>query len=75
MTVRTAELVMAIVLALLSIGLMIKSAELNITWILHRGPGAGAWPFWLSTGMLLSCLVTIFRWFRRVTPESRNTNL
>ena len=75
MTVRTAELVMAIVLALASIGLMIKSAELSITWIPRRGPGAGAWPFWLATGMLLCCLTTIFRWFRRITPESRNTNL
>ena len=75
MTVRTAELVMAIVLALASIGLMLKSAELNITWIPNRGPGSGAWPFWLSTGMLLCCLVTIYRWFRGITPESRNTRL
>ena len=75
MTVRTAELVMAIVLALASIGLMVKSAELNITWIPERGPGAGAWPFWLSSGMLLCCLITIYRWIRRVTPESRNMNL
>ena len=75
MTVRTAELVMAIVLALASIGLMVKSAELNITWIPERGPGAGAWPFWLSAGMLLCCLWTIVRWIRRITPESRNTNL
>ena len=75
MTVRTAELVMAIVLALVSIGLMLKSAELRITWIPDRGPGAGAWPFWLSAGMLLCCLMTIYRWIRRVTPESRNTNL
>ena len=75
MTVRTAELVMAIVLALASIGLMVKSAELNITWIPNRGPGSGAWPFWLSTGMLLCCLVTIYRWFRGITPESRNTRL
>ena len=75
MTVRTAEFVMAIVLALCSIGLMIKSAELNIGWIEGRGPGSGAWPFWLSTGMLLCCLATLWRWFRKVTPESRNTNL
>ncbi len=75
MTVRTAEFVMAIVLALCSIGLMMKSAELNIGWIEGRGPGSGAWPFWLATGMLLCCLVTLWRWFRRITPESRNTNL
>jgi len=75
MTVRTAELAMAILLALASIGLMFKSAELNITWIPGRGPGAGAWPFWLSTGMLLCCLVTVFRWWRGITPESTNTRL
>lgn len=75
MTVRTAELVMAIFLALCSIGLMLKSADLNIGWIEERGPGSGAWPFWLSTGMLLCCLWTLIRWFRRITPESRNTDL
>jgi len=54
MTVRVAEILVAIILALCSIGLMIKSAELNIGWIEGRGPGSGAWPFWLSTGMLIS---------------------
>ncbi|NNE64514.1 MAG: tripartite tricarboxylate transporter TctB family protein [Gammaproteobacteria bacterium] len=75
MTVRTAELVMAIFMALCSIGLMVKSAELNIGWVPERGPGAGAWPFWLSAGMLLCCLLTLYRWIRRITPESRNLNL
>jgi len=75
MTVRTAELVMAIVLALASIGLMIKSSELNIGWVAGRGPGAGAWPFWLSLGMLLCCIATLGRWFLGVTPESRNLDL
>lgn len=75
MTVRQAELVMAIFLALISIGLMLKSAELKIGWIDGRGPGSGAWPFWLSAGMLLCCLWTLVRWFRRVTPESRSTEL
>ena len=75
MTVRTAELLMAILLGLASIGLMVKSAELNITWIPNRGPGAGAWPFWLSAGMLLCCLATLYRWFRGITPESRNNNV
>lgn len=73
MTVRTAELLMAILLALASIGIMIKSAELNIGWVRGLGPGSGAWPFWLSTGMLFTSLWTILRWFRRVTPESRST--
>jgi len=72
MSVRTAELLMAIVLALCSIGLMYKSTELSITWVKGQGPGGGAWPFWLSAGMLICCLLTIVRWFRRVTPESQN---
>ena len=75
MTVRTAELLFAILLALCSIGLMIKSAELRIDWVPERGPGSGAWPFWLSAGMLLACVATIIRWFRKVTPESRNYDL
>jgi hypothetical protein len=72
MTVRTAEFVMAIVTILCSIGLMAKSAELNIGWIEDRGPGSGAWPFWLSCGMLLASVTTLVRWFLRMTPESRS---
>jgi len=72
MTVRTAELVTAIVTALISIALMVKSAELRIDWVPERGPGGGAWPFWLSAGMLLASAMTIYRWFRRTTPESRS---
>ena len=75
MTVRTAELVMGVLTALASIGLMIKSAELNIGWVPERGPGSGAWPFWLSMGMLLASLATIWRWYRKLTPESRNLEL
>ena len=75
MTVRTAELLMAVVMVLLSIGLMVKSAELETGWIADRGPGAGAWPFWLSAGMLAASLVTVYRWFRGITPESRSTEL
>ena len=26
-------------------------------------------------GMLLCCLMTLYRWFRRISPESRNENL
>ncbi len=72
MTVRTAELLFAIILALCSIGLMVKSAELNIGWIEGKGPGSGAWPFWLSAGMLVTCLLTIYRWVKRITPESNS---
>ncbi|NJO38934.1 MAG: tripartite tricarboxylate transporter TctB family protein [Rhizobiales bacterium] len=75
MTVRTAELVMAVLMAALSIAFMAKSAELNIGWVADRGPGAGAWPFWLATGMLICCAMTIYRWFRGATPESRSTDV
>lgn len=74
MTVRAAELVMAVFMTLCSIAIMYKSADgLQIGWISGSGPGSGAWPFWLSLGMLLSCLVILFRWFRRLTPESNST--
>jgi hypothetical protein len=75
MTVRTAELLMAIALSLLSVAFIVKSAELNIGWVPGRGPGAGAWPFWLSIGMLAASLTTLFRWFKGVTPESRSTEI
>ncbi len=70
---RMAELVMAVVMAVLSLYLMWKSAELPIGWIAGEGPGGGAWPFWLSAGMLACCVATIVRWFRRSTPPSRST--
>lgn len=64
---------MAIVTVVISIALMMKSADNNIGWVLGRGPGAGAWPFWLSAILLLASLLTLLRWFLRATPESRNT--
>ena len=72
MTTRTAEGLMALLTALVSVGLMVKSAQLNIGWLEGRGPGSGAWPFWLSAGMLLVSLATLWRWFIRATPESRS---
>lgn len=72
MTVRTAELVMAVLTILMSIALMVKAAENVIGWVPGRGPGAGAWPFWLSAILLGSAVWTLVRWFRGTTPESRN---
>lgn len=69
---RLAELVMAVVLAIFSAYLMWKSAELPIGWVPDRGPGGGAFPFWLSTGMLLSSLWIFVRGVRRVTPQSQS---
>jgi hypothetical protein len=65
MTVRTAELLMAIMMAAFSIYLMYKSTELDIGWIEDEGPGGGAWPFWLAAIMLISCLGILYNWYRR----------
>ena len=73
MTVRSAELLMAILLGILSASLMWKSAELPIGWIPNVGPGGGAWPFWLSFFMLMCCVVIVVRWVLRKTPESRSS--
>lgn len=73
MTVRTAELLAAFVLILVSLALMYKSADgLAIGWVRGSGPGSGAWPFWLSAIMLLSSIATLIRAWRRVTPQSRS---
>ncbi len=70
---RRAEYVMAVVMAIFSLYLMWKSAELPIGWVPKRGPGGGAFPFWLSLGMLICCIVIIVRTKLRMTPESRST--
>ena len=69
---RRAEFVMAGVMALFSIYLMVKSAELPIGWEPNRGPGGGAFPFWLSLGMLLCCGLIAWRAWRGATPQSRS---
>ena len=55
MTVRTAELLMAIAMAALSVYFMYEAYKLPVGWIEDEGPGGGFWPFWLATIMLLSC--------------------
>jgi len=72
MTVRTAELLMGVITFIISIAIMMKSAELEIGWIPDHGPGSGMWPFWLSLGMAFASAATIVRWFLGLTPESRS---
>jgi putative tricarboxylic transport membrane protein len=69
---RWAELIMAGVMAIFSLDLMWKSAELPIGWIPGAGPGGGAFPFWLSAGMLICSIWVMVRWFRRTSPPSRS---
>lgn len=72
MSVRAAEIAMAIVMAIFSVYVMYKSTELPIGWISGDGPGGGAFPFWLSFGMLLCCIWIIVNWIRRTSPPSRS---
>ena len=65
MTVRTAELLMALLMGTFSIYLMVKSTELETGWIEGEGPGGGFWPFWLAAIMLVSCLGILFNWIRK----------
>jgi hypothetical protein len=80
---RKAEIIMAFVLGLFSLGLMWKSGEppswnpdiprfANIGFIEGEGPGSGFWPFWLSLIMLLCCVWIGINWFNRRSPPSRS---
>ena len=75
MTVRTAELLMAILMGVFSIYLMVKSAELPIGWIDEEGPGGGTWPFWLATIMLISCGGILFNWFLKKGPVATSNKV
>jgi putative tricarboxylic transport membrane protein len=69
---RRGEISLAGLLALFSLYLMWKSAELPIGYIRGQGPGGGAWPFWLSAIMLISCGVIAWNWWRGKSPQSRS---
>ncbi|MGI9486152.1 MAG: tripartite tricarboxylate transporter TctB family protein [Geminicoccaceae bacterium] len=69
---RRAEFTTAGLLALLSIYLMWKSAELEIGFIPDEGPGGGAWPFWLALVMLICTGFIGFNALRRASPPSRS---
>jgi putative tricarboxylic transport membrane protein len=68
------ELIMAFVMGAFSVYQAIKSAELPIGWIPEEGPGGGAFPFWLSVGMIICCIAIIVRWFRGTSPLSQSTD-
>lgn len=68
---RQAEIGVAGVLAVFSLYLMWKSAELPIGWVRGVGPGGGAFPFWLSAIMLVCSALIALRAVLRLTAESR----
>ena len=70
---RVGEIVTAGFLALFSIYLMWKSTELPIGYIADKGPGGGAWPFWLSLIMLICCACIAFNWWRGTSPPSQSS--
>ena len=69
---RRAEVITAGVLAVFSIYLMVKSAELEIGFISGEGPGGGAWPFWLSAIMLVCTGVIALRGLRGESVPARS---
>ncbi|MEM1075010.1 MAG: tripartite tricarboxylate transporter TctB family protein [Pseudomonadota bacterium] len=69
---RIGEIVTVGILALFSIYLMWKSTELPIGYVGDQGPGGGAWPFWLSGIMLLSCGMSAVNWWRQKSPASQS---
>ena len=73
-TVRRAEITVAVILALCSLALMIKSAENRITWSAEENMGAGFLPFYLSTGMLICCVLTIVKFMLGRSPQSKDSS-
>jgi len=73
MTVGTAELLMGLAMAALSIYFMFESSKLPIGWIPDEGPGGGFWPFWLSSAMLVSCIWILANWVRKIGPVATST--
>lgn len=69
---RRAELITAGVLAVFSVYLMWKSAELDIGYTRGEGPGGGAWPFWLAGVMLICTGFIAFNAIKRRSPPSQS---
>ncbi len=69
---RVAEISTAVLLAVFSVYLMWHATVLPIGWVEGTGPGGGAFPFWLSAGMLVFSLVALARGWRGTTPQGRS---
>jgi hypothetical protein len=70
---RRGEIITAGLMALMSIYFMWKSTELDIGYVTGKGPGGGAWPFWLSAIMLVCTGFIMLNWVRRSSPPSQST--
>lgn len=69
---RRADLLVGVILMLFSAYTAIKSTELPIGWIKGYGPGGGAFPFWLSLGMLVCTVLVVARNLLGTSPEARS---
>jgi len=71
---RHAELIVAALFALFSVYIMYLSqlAPLEIGWVPQKGPGSGAFPFWMGGIMLVLSLVIFARGWRGLTPQGRS---
>ena len=70
---KKADLLFSVAAIFFSIYLMVKSAELPIGWIKDVGPGGGAFPFWLSVGLLITSILVFVRNLTGLSPEGRST--
>ncbi len=75
MSIRQADIIGSSALAILSLYLMSESAKLPIGYIAGEGIGGGAFPFWLSLGMLICCIWNTINWIFRKSRISRSHNL
>ena len=64
---RAAELTVAASLMALSIWFMALASDLPVGWVEGRGPGGGAFPFWLGA-IMFSCAAAIF--VRELRPHT-----
>lgn len=71
---RRAELVTAAVMGLFSVWIMYLSQipPLQIGWVPDKGPGSGAFPFWLAAAMLICSGFIFLRGWQRKTPQSQS---
>ena len=68
---RAAELATAAALMALSVWFMVLAAEMPIGWVEGRGPGGGAFPFWLGAIMLACAAAILVRELRPHTWHHR----
>lgn len=72
---RQAELATAAILGGFSIWIMYLSQipPLEISWVPSKGPGSGAFPFWLAGAMLICSVVIFVRGWQGKSAAGRST--